>query len=91
MKLDTFFGLDPISRKKYLISNLITYFRFPRASVRYYISVILFLAFNNTILTAFRVLHIFQGGRGVGGQKYLSGKIPGGKTVVKLKAAGTNT
>ena len=26
-------GLNPISRKKYLISNLITYFCFPRASV----------------------------------------------------------
>ena len=30
------FGLNPISRKKYLISNLIIYFRFPRACVRNY-------------------------------------------------------
>ena len=29
-------GLNPISRKKYLISNLIIYFRFPRACVRNY-------------------------------------------------------
>ena len=29
-------GLNPISRKKYLISNLIICFRFPRASMRYY-------------------------------------------------------
>ena len=29
-------GLNPISRKKYLISNLIICFRFPRASVRHY-------------------------------------------------------
>ena len=32
MKLDTFFFL----KEKYLISNLIICFRFPRASVRYY-------------------------------------------------------
>ena len=43
-------GLNPISRKKYLISNLIICFCFPRACVRYYIGVILFLAFNYIIL-----------------------------------------
>ena len=61
-------GLNPISRKKYLILNLIIYFRFPRACVRQYRvlatpSVFYYIDAPYTSL----FLHTFQGGGGGGG------------------------
>ena len=63
--LEIGFGLDPISRKKYLISNLIIYFHFPRACVRQYTvratpSVFYYIGDPYTSL----FLHTFQGGGG---------------------------
>ena len=87
-------GLNPISRKKYLISNLITYFRFPRACVRNYtMRALLYMSFYmksqcltlhykySTSHTNIWVSHTFWGGVGVGGGGFWS--FP---TCIKLKS-----
>ena len=59
------FGINPISRKKYLISNLIICFRFPRACVRNYTMLALLYKCQHTSkIPIFYFCTLLEGGGG---------------------------
>ena len=65
-------GLNPISRKKYLISNLIIFFRFPRACVNNYtMCALLYKCQHNSKIPIFYFRTFLEGG---GGKNPLLGK-----------------
>ena len=58
-------GLNPISRKKYLISNLIIYFRFPRACLRNYtMRALLYKCQHTSKISIFYFRTLLEGGGG---------------------------